>query len=385
MEEKLPHLGPFSDWLQFAERERPLYAVPGSGPLTMMDARQILGIVADGVPIDPRVEQNWQRDGIAGEEVSWSVGFGPRTHAWLLRPASGPGPRPGVIALHDHGASKFLGKEKIADGPGGREPLLGDFRSGSYGDRAFANELARRGFTVLVPDVFMWGSRRFPLDVMVKALSAPHLEWIPPGSIGKTMKGEPVVTLADVEIYNQAAMLHEDIVVKYCGLLGSTLAGVAAYEDRVALNYLKSRVDVFEGRTGCIGCSGGGCRAALLKATSDVDVAVIVCMMSSLRYLLDRHVSCHTSMLFPPGLAARCDWPDLAASRAPSPLMVQYAEEDELFPLNGMRSAHERISAHYDSAGAPQSYIGQFYQGGHRFDKEMQDAAFDQLAVWLAA
>jgi dienelactone hydrolase len=385
MGEKLQHLGPFSDWLSFAERERPLYAVPGPGSLTVMEVRQILGTVADGVPVDARVEQSWQRDGIAGEEVSWSVGYGPRTHAWLLHPASGPGPWPGVLALHDHGVFKFFGKEKIADGPGGREPLLGDYRSLGYGDRAFANELARRGFSVLVPDVFMWGSRRFPLDVMVNALSAPHLDWIPSAAIGKSMKGELLATLADVEIYNQAAMLHEDIVVKYCGLLGATLAGVVAYEDRVALNYLKSRVDVFEGRTGCIGSSGGGCRAAMLKATSDVDVAVIVCMMSSLRYMLDRHVSCHTWMLFPPGLAARCDWPDLAASRAPSPLMVQYAEEDELFPLNGMRAAHERISAHYESAGAPHSYIGQFYPGGHRFDQEMQDAAFDQLAAWLAA
>ncbi len=344
MDETLQHLGPFSDWLEFAQRGRQLYAAPGRS-LTMMEIREIVGIVDDGFPVDPRVERNWQSDGVAGEEVSWSVGYGPRTHAWLLRPASETGPLPGVLALHDHGAFKFLGKEKIADGPGGPDPLLGDFRSGGYGDRAFANELARRGFTVLVPDVFLWGSRGFPLDVMAKVLSAPHFDWIPPESIGKSMKGLPVASLADVEMYNRAAMLHEDIIVKYCGLLGSTLAGIVAYEDRVALNYLKSRVDVFEGRTGCIGCSGGGCRAALLKATSDVDVAVIVCMMSSYRHMLNRHVSCHTAMLFPPGLAARCDWPDLAASRAPSPLMEQYAEEDQLFAVEGLLAAHDRISA----------------------------------------
>ena len=379
------HLGPFSDRLEFAERDRPLYDIPDFGPLTMTEVRQIVGIMDDGVPIDPRVERTWRIDGIAGEEISWSVGYGPRTHAWLLRPASQTGPLPGVLAFHDHGVFKFLGKEKIADGPNGPDPLLGDFRRGGYEDRAFANELARRGFAVLVPDVFLWGSRGFPLDVMRKVMSAPHYGWIPLEPAGQFTERTPVASLADVEIYNRMAMLHEDVVVKYCGLLGSTLAGVVAYEDRVALNYLKSRTDVFDGRTGCIGCSGGGCRAALLKATSDVDVAVIVCMMSSYRYMLDRHVSCHTWMLFPPGLAARCDWPDVAASRAPSPLMVQYAEEDELFPLEGMRAAHDRISAHYKAVGAPLSYIGQFYQGGHRFDKAMQEAAFDQLAVWLKA
>jgi dienelactone hydrolase len=173
-------------------------------------------------------------------------------------------------------------------------------------------------------------------------------------------------------------------VAKYCTLLSTSLAGVVAYEDRVALEYLKSRHDVVNGRLGCIGLSGGGCRAALLQATSvDISVSVIVCMMSTYGRLLDAHVAPHTWMLFPPGLAEVGDWPDLAACRAPSPLVVQYTRGDQLFPLAGMVAAHERLGESYAAAGAPGAYVGQFFDGQHCFDQTMQTAAFAELARWL--
>jgi len=64
--------------------------------------------------------------------------------------------------LHSHDGQKYFGKEKIADGPVGSLPELAELRHRMYGSRAFANELARRGFVVLAADVFTWSSRRFP-------------------------------------------------------------------------------------------------------------------------------------------------------------------------------------------------------------------------------
>ena len=117
MGEKLQHLGPFSDWLPFSQREQPLYAGPGNGSLTVVQVRQILGTAADGAPVDARVEQSWQRDGVAGEEVSWSVGYGPRTHAWLLAPppalAHGQAYLPSMIT----GSSNFSEKRRSLIGP----------------------------------------------------------------------------------------------------------------------------------------------------------------------------------------------------------------------------------------------------------------------------
>jgi hypothetical protein len=168
----LEHLGEYGDLVDFAASVRPLY--PAGDRLGPAEVRELIGFpdVAP-MPREVRVERRWRRDGVAGEEVSWSVGFGPRTVAWLLRPDGVDGPLPGVLALHGHDAYKYLGKEKIADGPQGVHPDAVVLREKMYEGRAFANELARRGFAVLCPDVFLWGSRRFDVAAMPPAVSPP--------------------------------------------------------------------------------------------------------------------------------------------------------------------------------------------------------------------
>src|SRR5271163_4867151 len=132
-------------------------------------------------------------------------------------------------------------------------------------------------------------------------------------------------------------MLHENTVEKYCAALGTTLGAIVSYEDRVAANYLASRPDVIGQRIGCVGLSGGGCRAAMLQATSErISASVIAGMMSTHEDMLDQHVANHTWMFFPRGLSQFGDWPDLAASAAPKGLLVQYLLDDELFPSMGV-------------------------------------------------
>src|SRR5207249_393084 len=117
--------------------------------------------------------------------------------------------------------------------------------------------------------------------------------------------------------------------------------GVVSYEDRVAAAYLRARPDVRPDRLGCIGLSGGGCRAALLRATSPhLAAAAIAGMMSTYEHLLVRELG-HTWMFVLHAWARHGDWPDLAACRAPAPLLVQYDLDDGLFTAAGMRAAHE--------------------------------------------
>ncbi|YCK41944.1 hypothetical protein ACNF49_50265 [Actinomadura sp. ATCC 39365] len=175
------------------------------GPELRAAARQAIGVPALTAG-DVRVERTWTDGGLHGEELSWTVGFGPRTRAYLLRPRDHGGPLPGVVALHCHAGMKWAGKEKIADGPEGPSPEVRRLRRDVYGGRAFAGELARRGFAVLAHDVLTWGSRRFALDV-------------PEGEGG----------LADR--YDRAAARHEHVVAKHCALLGTSFAGVVAGEE----------------------------------------------------------------------------------------------------------------------------------------------------------
>jgi hypothetical protein len=95
--------------------------------------------------------------------------------------------------------------------------------------------------------------------------------------------------------------------------------------------------------------------------------------------MLSRHVIPHTWMLFPAGWRRHGDYPDIAASAAPAPLLVQYASGDAMFPEAGMRAADAVIRRYYDKVDAPDAYRGIFYDGPHRFDVAMQDEAF----VWL--
>ncbi|MBL0344109.1 acyl-CoA thioester hydrolase/BAAT C-terminal domain-containing protein [Candidatus Villigracilis affinis] len=171
----------------------------------------------------------------------------------------------GIVALHDHSDFKFYGKEKIADGPQETLPVLSNFRKIPYGGRAYANALAREGFVVLVHDVFLWGSRRFPLETMLAMMGSKTAE---------LLQGRQ--TSDEIEFYNHAAYFHEHWVSKYCNILGTNMAGVVSFEDRVALNYLLSRADVNSERIGCIGLSGGGIRAALLSATYEGIRATVI-------------------------------------------------------------------------------------------------------------
>lgn len=371
------HLGIFSDLAHAAQHGRPsLFGPAVPGPETQARVRETLGWApGPEVAQDVRTERAWEKDGVAGEEISWFVGYGPRTFAYLLRPQGVAGPLPGVVALHDHGGFKFYGKEKIADDPHETPEILHRFREGAYGGRAFANALAREGFAVLVPDTFLWGSRRFPLDVMT-------------GSGAGSGGGDAEAGSSDEQItaYNNAAGPHEHTVEKYLTTLGATLAGVVSYEDRVAAAYLAGRPDVEPGGVGCVGLSGGGCRSALLQATSEhVRAAVVVGMMSTFEGLLDHNIATHTWMFFPAGWSRHGDWTDLAACRAPSPLLVQYDDQDPLFTPEGMHAADRRLAGHYDSVGASDNYVGQFYPGTHKFDVEMQAAAFAWLGRHLKA
>jgi dienelactone hydrolase len=376
-----PHyreLGIYSDLVAEAARQRELYPLAAPGRETQQRIREVLGFnQGPETPLSVYQERSWVKDGITGEEISWWVGYGPRTHAYVLKPAGVDQSLPGIVALHDHGGFKFYGKEKIADGADDLPPILADYRKNYYGDHAYANALAREGYVVLVHDTFLWGSRKFPLEDIPQGMRdvarRVHEE-----------DGEPEESAA-IRLYNETTGYHEHLVSKYCNLLGTDLAGVVSHEDRIAVNYLLSRADVLPDRIGCMGLSGGGNRAALLQATHDrIRAALIVGLMSTYEGLLDHNVSSHTWMLFPFGWSRYGDWPDLAACRAPSPLLVQYDEDDTLFTREGMQAAHEKITALYRQVGCPDAYTGQFYPGPHKFDLEMQRAAFAWLKQTLA-
>ena len=166
-----------------------------------------------------------QYDGLHIEELSWQLPYGPPTEAYFLRPADATGPLPGVLALHDHSGNKYLGKRKIARTSDAVHPVALELQKKTYGGRAWANELAKRGYAVLVPDAFAFASRRVRLadvpEVLRNGLTDDNPE-------------EP----ASIAAYNAWAAQHESILAKSLFSAGTTWPGVFSAEDQRALDVL---------------------------------------------------------------------------------------------------------------------------------------------------
>lgn len=372
----LADLGSISGLLPLLRSAGPVLPQGDDGPAVRARLRDQLN-PPPWSPVTAARGRTWQAEGVDGVELTWDVGFGAATQAWLLRPAGVTAALPGVVALHCHGGMKYYGKEKIADGPDGPVPDVRAFREECYDGRAFANDLARRGYAVLVHDVFGWGSRRAPVrDMPSRSESVAMLQLAEAERAGRT--------LSDSEAYDTHAGAHEDAMAKTLGVLGTSWGGVVGREDLIAVDLLNRLEGVAPGGVAVIGMSGGGARSATVTALAEpgqIRATVVASMMSSYEHLLDGHLHKHTWMINNPGLGRVADWPDVAASARPQPLFVGYGLRDALFPEAGMRAAHEQIGRLYASAGAPAAYRGVLVDLPHSLAGEMRDEAF----AWLDA
>lgn len=66
-------------------------------------------------------------------------------------------------------------------------------------------------------------------------------------------------------------------------------------------------------------------------------------------------------------------------------MQVLNCSDDALFTLSEMQEADKKIQAVFDKMGAAEHYQCRFFAGGHRFDKDMQDVAFNFLRSNLLA
>jgi len=331
---------------------------------------ELLAYQPPACPLDASVDRITERDGLVTELVSWSQPFGPRTEAFVVRPSRANGRLPGVVALHDHSKFKYYGKEKLVETEA-EHPLVRELKQGTYGGASWANELARRGFVVVVPDNFLWGSRKI----------LP--ESVPEEFVRDVMR-EPPGSRACIEAYNAFCDEYESIVAKTLFASGTTWPGIMAWEDRRAVDYLLTRPDTDHGRLGCGGLSGGGLRTIYLAALDPrIRCAVCAGFMSTLGEMIPYIVRWHTWMFHVPHLPALMDLPDVASLHGPAPLMVQGDIDDELWTLAGQQQADEKLKRIYARMGAPECYRGLFYPGPHKFDLPMQKDAFDWFERWL--
>ncbi|MBX3257093.1 MAG: hypothetical protein KF862_23355, partial [Chitinophagaceae bacterium] len=94
----------------------------------------------------------YEYDGLKIEELQWQLPYGRATYALLLKPANAKGKLPGILAFHDHGGNKYFGARKITKTSGTQHPLMVVHQEHYYEGAAWANDIAKRGYAVLVSD-----------------------------------------------------------------------------------------------------------------------------------------------------------------------------------------------------------------------------------------
>ncbi len=330
-----------------------------------------LAIPALGPAPRVTVGRKYAYDGLEVEELTWQLPYGRPTEAILLKPANAKGKLPGILAFHDHGGNKYFGTRKITRTTDQMHPIMEAHQKQYYSGFAWANEMAKRGYVVLVPDAFHFASRRVMLQDVPQHLRG-----------GLTDQGSE--SQEHIDAYNQWAAEHEHIMAKSLFSAGTTWPGVFFAEDQKALDVLCSREEVDTRRIGCGGLSGGGLRTVLMGGLDPrITCAVCVGFMTTWKDLVLHKSFTHTWMTYVPLLPGELDFPEMLGLRTPLPTLVLNNENDTLFTLSEMQQADTILREVYRKAGAESAYRCSFYPGPHKFDAKMQAEAFGWFDRWL--
>ncbi len=327
---------------------------------------ELLAYDPASVPLALEVLWTREEDGFTRQLVRYAVAPDRKTEAYLLIPMDFKGKAPAVIAFHCHSGYYYSGKEKISDS-GSQSVPLRELVKGTYGGRYYADELARRGYVVLVPDCFYFGSQRLdPTQV--------------PADFTKDLEGLTKGSDEYIRAFNSFASQHESLMAKTIFAAGSTWPGIMFSDDRASLSFLLSRPEVDPDRVGCIGLSIGGYRSAhLFGLDPRIKAGVVAGWMTTFSSLLFDHLHSHTWMLYVPRENEFFDLPDVVSLNAPRPLMVINCLQDTLFTLEGEQAAEKHLTTIYEKLGAGDDFQCKYYDVPHSLNVEMQEDAF----AWL--
>jgi len=299
-------------------------------------------------PFNPVALAEQDRGSYVARKVVFNLTADSRVLGLLLVP-KGPGPFPGVLLLHDHGAKFDIGKEKVVR-PWGDSPERSvsarRWAEACYGGRFLGDELARRGYVYLACDALNWSDRG-----------------------GAGYEGQQALA---------ANLLH----------MGMSLAGCIAHEDLRMAEFLAAQPEVDPKRIGAMGLSMGAFRTWQLAALSDrIAAGVAVCWMATVKGLMvpgnnqTRGQSAFT--MTHPGLFNYLDYPDVASLACPKPMLFYNGRRDALFPVPAVEEAYSRLRRVWESQGAGQHLVTKLWDTGHVFDQAMQDEAFAWLDLYL--
>lgn len=279
-----------------------------------------------------------QREGYKAQKIAFNINAYSRITAYLLIPDGGDGKFPAVVALHDHGAHLFIGKEKMirpffiaseeqdADGKISEKKKAANLEvlddadawvNLLYEGQYVGDYLAKHGYVVLSIDAPMWGERGRKEGV-------------------------------DRNKY--------DLIAGNMMMLGRDLSAFMTYDDIASTEFLASLPMVDAKRIGCVGCSMGAYRSWMLSALSDrIRTGASICWMITTDAQLTRRFGRKENGGFAnciPGLRQYLDYPHIASLACPKPMLFINGTKDKLFPVPGVKDAFAEMYKVWKSQGA---------------------------------
>jgi len=153
--------------------------------------------------------------------------------------------------------------------------------------------------------------------------------------------------------------------------MGKCIQGVYVWDLMRGLDYLETRSDMDCSRVGITGTSGGGTATMYAFAIDErIKCAVPACYATSME--VNPHNGCLCNHV--PGVLEIGDRSDVLAMRAPAPVMLIGATNDEEFPPKGHERTFEKLKSIYKSKRKEANVRLELVEGGHDYSRRMREA-----------
>jgi dienelactone hydrolase len=163
---------------------------------------------------------------------------------------------------------------------------------------------------------------------------------------------------------------------------GQTLLGMQVYDNRRAVDYLRSRTEVDGDRLGITGASGGGNQTMYAGALDErFRAAVPVCSVGTYQAYL--HSACCVCEVLPGGLRL-AEEGDVLALVAPRALMVINATKDAFqFSVGEAEKSIRRARAIFKLYDVDKKLQHATFESGHAYNQPMREAMYGWMTRWL--
>lgn len=242
---------------------------------------------------------------------------------YILEPKKIQGKTNGVVALcgHGYGVRQILGISK-----------KGNKKHFNYIDNYqnnFAVEMAKRGCTVIAPELFGFGEARLSHDL-----------WKP--------------------FYISSCDELSHHLLPY----GLTTASLRVYQALSCARILKRMEAVDESKVSLMGISGGGLTALYASVLDESVYKTVIC--GYVNTFKDSILSMwHCPDNYIPHILETGEIYDFASALAPKELFIESGEKDKLFPIKASQKAHDSIKRVYSLMNAEDKLHIDIFPGKH--------------------